>query len=221
MVYDKCASIKLLSLGRGWVRLLKKAHLSYTLYLTKKMKYLIVGLGNIGPEYADTRHNIGFMVADALAKQSQTSFYNMRLAYYTELGYKGRQIHLIKPTTYMNLSGKAVNYWMQELKIPIENILIVVDDLALPFGAIRLKPKGSNAGHNGLKSMEASLGSANYARLRFGIGDNFPKGRQADYVLSGFDADEQPELPSLIDRSIEIIQSFVSVGAQLTMTRFN
>ncbi len=185
------------------------------------MKYLIVGLGNIGPEYTDTRHNIGFMIADELAKQAQTSFYNMRLAYYTELTYKGQKIYLIKPTTYMNLSGKAVNYWMHELKIPIENILVIVDDLALPLGSLRLKPKGSNAGHNGLKSIEALLGSTRYARLRFGIGDNFPKGRQADYVLSGFDADEQPELPTLIDRSIEMIQSFVSVGAELTMTRFN
>lgn len=185
------------------------------------MKYLIVGLGNIGPEYANTRHNIGFMIADELAKQAQTSFYNMRLAYYTELGFKGQKIYLIKPTTYMNLSGKAVNYWMRELKIPIENILIMVDDLALPLGTIRLKPKGSNAGHNGLKSMEAVLGSTQYARLRFGIGDNFPKGRQADYVLSDFDRDEQAALPLLIDRSVEMIQSFVTVGVELTMTRFN
>lgn len=185
------------------------------------MKYLIVGLGNIGPEYVDTRHNIGFMVADTLAKQAQASFHNMRLAYYTELSHKGQKIHLIKPTTYMNLSGKAVNYWMDELKIPVENILVVVDDLALPFGTIRLKPKGSNAGHNGLKHIEAILGSTNYSRLRFGISDNFPKGRQADYVLSGFDEDEQPALPALIDRSVEIIQSFVSAGVERTMTRFN
>ena len=185
------------------------------------MKYLIVGLGNIGPEYADTRHNIGFMVADELAKQAHASFFNMRLAYYTELSHKSRKIHLIKPTTYMNLSGKAVNYWMHELKIPVENILVIVDDLALPFGTIRLKPKGSAAGHNGLKSIEVMVGGVDYPRLRFGIGDNFPKGRQVDYVLSGFDDDEQPELPALIDRSIEIIQSFVSVGAELTMTRFN
>ncbi len=185
------------------------------------MKYLIVGLGNIGPEYADTRHNIGFMVADELAKQAQVSFFNMRLAYYTELSHKSRKIHLIKPTTYMNLSGKAVNYWMHELKIPVENTLVIVDDLALPFGTIRLKPKGSAAGHNGLKSIEAMLGGVDYPRLRFGIGDSFPKGRQVDYVLSGFDKEEQPELPALIDRSIEVIQSFVTVGAELTMTRFN
>ena len=185
------------------------------------MKYLIVGLGNIGPEYADTRHNIGFMVADELAKQSHASFFNMRLAYYTEFNYKSRGIYLIKPTTYMNLSGKALNYWMKELRIPVENILVIVDDLALPFGTIRLKPKGSAAGHNGLKSIEAMIGGADYPRLRFGISDSFPKGRQVDYVLSGFDDDEQKDLPALIDRSVEFIQSFVTAGTELTMTRFN
>lgn len=185
------------------------------------MKYLIVGLGNIGPEYKDTRHNIGFMIADEMARQAQVSFSNMRHAYYTELNYKSRKIHLIKPTTYMNLSGKALNYWMNELKIPVENILVLVDDLALPFEKIRLKPKGSAAGHNGLKSIETTLGSVDYARLRFGIGDNYPKGRQVDYVLGGFDDDEQPALPALIDRSVEMIQSFVSVGPELTMTRYN
>jgi PTH1 family peptidyl-tRNA hydrolase len=185
------------------------------------MKYLIGGLGNIGPEYADTRHNIGFMVADALAKKAMVSFFNMRLAYYTEYNFKGRSIHLIKPTTFMNLSGKALNYWMQELKIPVENILIIVDDLAIPFESIKLKPKGSNAGHNGLKSIEASLGTQNYARLRFGIGDNYPKGRQVDYVLSGFDKDEQPALPALIDRCVDMVESFVTAGPELTMTRFN
>lgn len=185
------------------------------------MKYLIIGLGNIGPEYADTRHNIGFMVADELAKQAHSSFFNMRLAYYTEFAFKSRKVYVIKPTTYMNLSGKAVNYWMQELCIPVENILVIVDDLALPFGTIRLKPKGSAAGHNGLKSIEATLGGTGYARLRFGIGDDFPKGRQVDYVLSGFDLDEQKELPALIGRSVEFINSFVTAGTELTMTRFN
>jgi PTH1 family peptidyl-tRNA hydrolase len=185
------------------------------------MKYLIVGLGNIGPEYADTRHNIGFMVADELAKQAKASFANLRLSYYTEFSHKGRKVHVIKPTTYMNLSGKAVNYWMQELKISIENVLVIVDDLALPFGTLRIKPKGSAAGHNGLKSIESVVGGVNYARLRFGISDNYPKGRQVDYVLSGFDEDEQLDLPALIDRSVEMILSFVAVGAELTMTRFN
>jgi peptidyl-tRNA hydrolase, PTH1 family len=185
------------------------------------MKYLIVGLGNIGSEYADTRHNIGFMVADALAKKYSASFSNIRLAYFTDFNFKGRNINLIKPTTYMNLSGKALNYWMKELKIPIENVLVIVDELAIPFGSLRLKPKGSSAGHNGLKSIETVLGNQNYARLRFGIGDNYPKGRQVDYVLSSFDDDEVLALPALIDKSVEMIESFVSVGTELTMTRFN
>jgi len=185
------------------------------------MKYLVVGLGNIGPEYSDTRHNIGFMIADELAKQEHSAFFNMRLAYYTEFKLKGKMVHLIKPTTYMNLSGKALNYWMQDLKIPVENVLILVDEIALPLGTLRLKPKGSAGGHNGLKSIELTLGHSDYARLRFGVGDNFQKGRQVDYVLSGFDNDEQPELPALIDRSIEMIKSFITVGPELTMTRFN
>jgi peptidyl-tRNA hydrolase, PTH1 family len=186
-----------------------------------KMNYLIVGLGNIGPEYADTRHNIGFMILDEYAKQESVKFYNMRLAYYTEVSYKARTLYLIKPTTFMNLSGKAVNHWMQQLKIPAENILVLVDDIALPFGTLRLKPKGSAAGHNGLRHIEATLGHNEYPRLRFGVSDNFPKGRQVDYVLDGFDKDELPALPELIDRSIEMIKSFVTVGTELTMTRFN
>jgi len=185
------------------------------------MKYLIVGLGNIGSEYADTRHNIGFMIADAMAKKAGVSFSNLKLAYYTEIIHKGRKLFVIKPTTYMNLIWKAVNYWMKEIKIPVKNILVLVDEIAIPFGAIRIKPKGSSAGHNGLKSIESLVGGQNYPRLRFGIGDNYPKGRQVDYVLSGFDGDEQPELPALIDRSIEMIESFVTVGAELTMTRYN
>lgn len=185
------------------------------------MKYLIVGLGNIGQEYADTRHNIGFMVLDQMAKEADVKFSTMRLAAYTEMNYKGRSLHLIKPTTYMNLSGKAVSYWMQDLKIPIENVLIIVDEIALPFGKLRIKPKGSAGGHNGLKSVEGLLGSNEYARLRFGVGDNFPKGRQVDYVLSGFDDDEIPELPALIDKSINMIKSFATIGIELTMTNFN
>lgn len=185
------------------------------------MKYLIVGLGNIGPEYADTRHNIGFMVLDEMAKQENAKFYNMRLAYYAEMTHKARTLYLIKPTTYMNLSGKAVSYWMQQLKVPVENVLVIVDDIALPFGTLRLKPKGSAAGHNGLRHIEATLGHNNYARLRFGVGDDFPKGKQVNYVLDAFNKDEQPALPELIDRSIEMIKSFAAVGAELTMTRYN
>ena len=185
------------------------------------MNFLIVGLGNIGPQYLFTRHNIGFMAVDYLAKQKDINFKTDRLASVASYKEKGHTIYLIKPTTFMNLSGKALNYWMQELKIPIENVLVIVDDLALPFGTIRLKPKGSSAGHNGLKNIEQTLGHNNYPRIRFGIGDSFPKGRQVDYVLSGFDPEEQAELPSLIDRSIEMIYSFVSAGAELTMTRLN
>lgn len=185
------------------------------------MKYLIVGLGNIGPEYANTRHNIGFNIADELVKELGGSFSNMRLAYYADVSWKGRKLHVIKPTTFMNLSGKAVNYWMQELNIPLENVLVIVDDLALPLGKLRLKLQGSSAGHNGLKSIEAFCGGQAYPRLRFGISDNFAKGRQADYVLARFDKEEQPELPALVDKSIALIQSFVTIGPAQTMTAFN
>lgn len=185
------------------------------------MKYLIVGLGNIGREYEDTRHNIGFMVADALVKKAGATFSTLRHAYYSEFKLRGKQVYVIKPTTYMNLSGKAVNYWMHELRIPLENVLVIVDDLALPFGKIRLKPKGSSAGHNGLKSIEALCGGQGYPRLRFGIGDNFPKGRQADYVLGPFDPEEAAELPTLIDTSVNVVESFINIGVELTMTNFN
>lgn len=185
------------------------------------MKFLIVGLGNIGPEYADTRHNIGFMIADELVKQAGASYSTLRHAYYSEFKFKGKTVCVIKPTTYMNLSGKAVNYWMKELRIPIEQVLVLVDDIALPFGKIRLKPKGGSAGHNGLKSIEALCGGQNYPRLRFGVDDNFMPGRQADYVLSGFEDDELMELPALIEHSVSMIQSFMATGIELTMTRFN
>ena len=185
------------------------------------MNYLIVGLGNIGREYLDTRHNIGFMIADELADQAGSSWSTLRHAYYTEFKQRGRNVFVIKPTTFMNLSGKAVNYWMKELKIPIENILILVDDLAIPFGSIRIKPKGSAAGHNGLRSIENSIGGQNYARLRFGIGDNYPKGRQVDYVLGPFDQEEQRELPGLITHAVKMVQSFIHIGVELTMTNLN
>lgn len=185
------------------------------------MKYLIVGLGNIGPEYADTRHNIGFMVADELVKEAQASYSTLKYAFYAEFKFSGKTIYVIKPTTFMNLSGKAVNYWMHELKIPLQHVLVIVDDLALPFGSIRMKPKGSAAGHNGLKSIEALCGGQQYPRLRFGIGDNFPKGRQVDYVLAPFDKEEQLELPQLIHHAVGAAKSFVRVGLELTMTNFN
>lgn len=185
------------------------------------MKYLIVGLGNIGQEYADTRHNIGFMVADELVREFEAGYSTLKYAFYSEFKHKGRTVHVIKPTTYMNLSGKAVNYWMNELKIPLANVLVIVDDLAIPFGSIRIKPKGSAAGHNGLKNIEALCGGQQYPRLRFGIGDHYPKGRQIDYVLGPFDKEEQAALPSLIQHAVDAIKSFVSVGLELTMTNFN
>ena len=185
------------------------------------MNYLIVGLGNIGPEYADTRHNIGFMILDELAKQEGVKFYSERLAYYSDFKYKARTLYLIKPTTYVNLSGKALGYWMKTLKIPAENVLVLLDEIALPFGTLRLKPKGSAGGHNGLKSVEATLGHSDYARLRFGVGNDYPKGQQVNYVLDGFAKEQLPELPALIERSIEMIKSFVTIGTELTMTRYN
>ena len=185
------------------------------------MKYLIVGLGNIGAEYDNTRHNIGFMVLDDLARENGANFTLEKLALKAEIKHKGRNIHLIKPTTYMNLSGKAVNYWMQQLKIPKENILVIVDDIALPFGKMRLRTKGSSAGHNGLKNIEALTGGQNYSRLKFGIGDDFPKGQQVKYVLGNFDKKEEVELPLLLDKAGKFILSFSTVGPSMTMNQFN
>ncbi len=185
------------------------------------MKYLIVGLGNIGSEYAQTRHNIGFMVVDEIAQQQQIRFEAKRYAFGTEFKYKGRTICLIKPTTYMNLSGKAVQYWLKILKIPAQNMLVIVDDIALPFGTIRIRTKGSNAGHNGLKDIENQLQSNQYPRLRFGIGDNYSRGRQADYVLAKFTADEQAELPIFVEKSAQAVLSFCTLGASQTMNKYN
>jgi len=185
------------------------------------MKYLIAGLGNIGPEYELTRHNIGFLVLDRLADEHKISFELSRHAEKAELKFKGKQIHLIKPTTYMNLSGKAISYWLNELKIPKENLLVVVDDIALPFGTLRMRTKGSSAGHNGLKNIEELFGSQEYARLRFGIGDDFRKGQQVDFVLSNFSKKEIEELPTLMDKASEMILSYCTIGAVRTMSLFN
>lgn len=185
------------------------------------MKYLIAGLGNIGPEYELTRHNIGFLVLDQLADQEKISFSVERYAQKAEMKFKGRHLHLIKPSTYMNLSGKAINYWLKELKIPKENLLVIVDDLALPLGKLRLRAKGSAAGHNGLKNIEQLTGGNNYARLKFGIGDDFSRGKQVDYVLSNFKKEEFDQFPELMDRSIKMIKSFCSIGISQTMTQFN
>lgn len=185
------------------------------------MKFLIAGLGNIGPEYAFTRHNVGFMVLDRLAARHDLRFDMGRLASGVELYHKSRTLYLIKPTTYMNLSGKAVNYWMKTLQIPVDNLLVIADDLALPFGKLRLKPKGSHGGHNGLRSIQETLNSDVYARLRFGVGSDFPKGRQVDYVLGNFDGAETGELPDRLDRAGDIILNFGTLGLQQTMNNFN
>lgn len=185
------------------------------------MKYLVAGLGNIGPEYELSRHNIGFLVLDQLADERNVAFEHVRLANKSELKYKGRVIHLIKPTTYMNLSGKSVNYWMKELKVPKSNVLVVVDDIALPHGKLRLKPKGSSAGHNGLKDIEMKIGGQDYARIKFGIGDDYRKGQQVEYVLGNFNKDQLDELPSRIEKACEMILSFCTVGAERTMSQFN
>ena len=185
------------------------------------MKYLIVGLGNIGSEYAETRHNIGFMVVDEIAQQQQIRFSSGRYAFEANFKYKGRQIHLIKPTTYMNLSGKAVNYWLQQLKIPTSNLLVVTDDIALPFGTLRMRGKGSDGGHNGLKDINAVLGHNNYPRLRFGVGNDFAKGRQADYVLSNWDSEQESLMSERIDQAEKMCLSFGAIGLAQTMSNFN
>ena len=185
------------------------------------MKFLVAGLGNIGPEYELTRHNIGFLTLDRLADNHKIDFITGRLADKAEFKFKGKQLHLIKPNTYMNLSGKAIAYWLQELKIPKENLLVVVDDIALPFGSLRLRQKGSSAGHNGLKNVELMLGGQDYARLRMGIGSDFSKGQQIDFVLSKFEKEEFKALPSVMDKSIEMILSLCTIGVERTMNFFN
>jgi PTH1 family peptidyl-tRNA hydrolase len=185
------------------------------------MKYLIAGLGNIGAEYKNTRHNIGFQILDALAGASNILFNDKRYGFVGEYKFKARTFILLKPTTYMNLSGRAISYWLQKEDIPIENMLVLVDDLALPFGTLRLKAKGSAGGHNGLENINQVLGRNDYARLRFGIGDNFHKGFQVDYVLGEWNAEEKKELPAKIDNCIEIIQSFGTIGIERTMNLYN
>jgi PTH1 family peptidyl-tRNA hydrolase len=184
-------------------------------------KFLIACLGNIGSEYENTRHNIGFKVADALALAAETQFVQGRLAYQCEIKVKGKTMVIIKPTTYMNLSGKAVNYWMQAEKIKLENLLVITDDLALPFGTLRIKPKGSDGGHNGLKSIQETLGNDNYARLRFGVGNNFSKGKQVDYVLGTWNNEELETLQERIKIAADMTKAFCTIGMQLTMTNFN
>ena len=185
------------------------------------MKYLIACLGNIGAEYDDTRHNIGFKIADRLAKDLKATFTTSRLAQVAEMRFKGKTLVVIKPTTYMNLSGKAVKYWLNEEKIPIENLLVVNDDLALPLGTLRLKKQGSDGGHNGLTDIIEKLGTNVFCRLRFGTGDDFPRGRQIDFVLGKWKPSEEPIVDEKADLAVEIIKSFVTQGPDRTMTQYN
>lgn len=184
-------------------------------------KFLIVGLGNIGAEYVNTRHNIGFKVLDHLAKKENLEFQTVKLGSLAEYKLKGRTLLLLKPNTYMNLSGKAIKFWMDKENIPIENILVITDDLNLPFGTIRIRTKGSDGGHNGLKNTQQVLNTSNYPRFRFGISDEFKKGKQVDYVLGEWNDAEKASLPERLDVAAEIIRSFGTAGLENTMTAFN
>jgi len=185
------------------------------------VKYLIAGLGNIGDEYARTRHNIGFDILDALAGASNISFKDKRYGFIAEYRYRARSYWLLKPSTFVNLSGNAVRYWLRKLKLPVENLLVVVDDIALPFGTLRLRAKGGDAGHNGLNHIQTILGTAGYARLRFGIGSEFYPGRQVDHVLGDWDEEEIAKLPERIEMAGEIIKSFGVIGLERTMNMYN
>lgn len=184
-------------------------------------KFLIVGLGNIGAEYVNTRHNIGFKILDFLAKQEALSFQTVKLGSLAEYKFKGRTFLLLKPNTYMNLSGKAVQYWVEKENIPLENVLVITDDLNLSFGSIRIRPKGSDGGHNGLKNINLILNTQNYSRFRFGISDEFKKGKQVDYVLGNWDDVEKEKLPERLVLASEIIKSFGTAGLENTMTAYN
>ena len=185
------------------------------------MKFLIVGLGNVGNEYAHTRHNIGFDIVNTLVHKHSGQFRTDRLAYIAEVKFKGRTLVCVCPTTYMNLSGKAVKYWMDKEKIALENILVIVDEVALPLESLRLRPSGSDGGHNGLKSIQESLGTQAYPRLRFGIGNNFPKGLQSDYVLGKWYKEEEPLVKLKIEKSVEAIEIFVTQGITMAMNAIN
>lgn len=184
-------------------------------------KFLIVGLGNIGPKYHNTRHNIGFRILDHLARREEVSFSTEKLGDIATFKFKGRTYILLKPSTYMNLSGKAVSYWLTKEKIPLENLLVVTDDLNLGFGSIRVKTKGSDGGHNGLKDIQAHLNTTNYNRFRFGISDEFSKGRQVDYVLGEWGEEEEKQMPERLDKAADLIKSFGTAGINITMNTFN
>ena len=184
-------------------------------------RFLIAGLGNIGLEYAHTRHNIGFDVADALVAKHKGTFKSDRLADVASLQIKGKDILVIKPTTYMNLSGRSIRYWMDNKKVPLNQLLVIVDEIALPLTKLRLRPSGSDAGHNGLKSIQDTLGTVDYPKLRFGIGNNYPKGMQVEYVLGKWTKEELPLVQLKIEKSVEVIESFIFTGIERTMTEVN
>ncbi len=194
---------------------------SHTEFVDPMKKFLIIGLGNPGDKYKNTRHNIGFKALNDLAEKEETSFETQKLGDVAKFKFKGRTFILLKPNTYMNLSGKAVKYWMQKEKIPLENILVISDDLNLPFGTLRLKPKGSDGGHNGLKDIQAHLNTSKYARIRFGVGNKFAKGRQSDYVLGDWSTDELNEIPDKLDRIHKAVKSFGTAGIGNTMNQIN
>jgi PTH1 family peptidyl-tRNA hydrolase len=185
------------------------------------MKYLVIGLGNPGDKYEETRHNIGFKVIEKLVKSLDGNFSSDRHVEISEVKFKGRILVCIKPTTFMNLSGKAVSYWMQQHKIKLENVLVVTDDIALPFGKLRMKGKGSDGGHNGLANIQQTLGTPNFTRLRFGVGNDYHKGRQVDYVLGEWNTEERETMSERIDVACEFLKSYTTIGLQLTMTNWN
>ena len=185
------------------------------------MKYLIAGLGNIGSEYSDTRHNIGFMILDAWAKASNFVFSSGRYAQVAETKLRNRPVVLCKPNTYMNLSGKAIRFWMEKENIPLQNLLVILDDISLDPGTVRMRPSGSDGGHNGLKSIDELLGTQQYARMRIGIGSDFSKGRQSDYVLSPFTDEEKKLINPVIEKSIEAVSAFILQGIQPAMNKYN
>lgn len=185
------------------------------------MNYLVVGLGNIGAEYVSTRHNMGFIVLDAFVEASNTVFSSKRYGSVAELSFKGRKLYLLKPSTYMNLSGNAVRYWMDKLKLPIERVLIICDDLNLPYGTIRMRKNGSDGGHNGLKNIQELIGTSAYTRIRIGIGNDYHRGEQIDFVLGTLSEEEKKQLPAICDRVIEGIKSFSTIGPDRTMNVIN
>ena len=183
--------------------------------------YLVAGLGNIGAEYADTRHNVGFMVLDAWAASADATFQTARYGDIAKVSFKGRRITLLKPSTYMNLSGNAVRYWMNELGLPMENLIVICDDLNLPFGTLRMRKKGSDGGHNGLKNIQELLETTDYPRIRIGIGNNFKKGGQVDFVIGPMSREEKEAMPEICNKVIEGIKAFTTIGPDRAMNSFN